>query len=131
VRLLAAVDEARGAFEYDWRTRFGVPFDVPATMSFGEAWRLTLELMKEPTSHVCAAIGARWEYPLSREAMALMDLHDSFVQVHADPKQPKPTPYPRPWDAPTSRALGKDVSLTVEQYRALRARVETGDVDGR
>lgn len=61
-------------------------------MSWGEASRLTRELLREPGSHVYAAVND-WEYPVSREALVLMDLHDAFV--NANFKRAKA--YPRPW----------------------------------
>ena len=33
--LLDLIEEHRPAFEYDWRTRFGCRFDVPAPMALG------------------------------------------------------------------------------------------------
>lgn len=55
--LLELIEEHRSAFEYDWRTRFGLALAaVPEVMDWGEAWRLTLELAREPESHVAAAI---------------------------------------------------------------------------
>lgn len=100
-------------------------FDVPGSMSFGEAWRLTNELLLEPSSHVAAAV-ADWPRPISYEAMTLADLYDLLMAVNKDPKKPA-VPYPRPWDV-APKAIGAGTSMTPEQYRALRAEVEkTGD----
>jgi hypothetical protein len=98
-------------------------------MSYGEAWRLTLQLMADPTSHVAAAVQG-WEFPASWEYLALADLIDVTIAVNRDGKGPAQKPYRRPWIKPT-RAIGEGTSLTVPQYRALRARLEKeGDARG-
>lgn len=107
--LVELIDEHRGAFEFDWRTRFGLPLaDVPGRMSWGEAWRLTRELSVEPDSHVASAL-AGWQYPSSRAALVLADLFDLHHTIHA--KQ-SPKPYPRPWDA-----APRTIRPTVSQAR--------------
>jgi hypothetical protein len=71
-----------------------------------------------------------WAYPLDRGAMVLADLFDVFAAVNAS-KGHKPTPYPRPWESTRTAALGRGTSMTVEEYRALRARIEQeGSADG-
>lgn len=49
--------------------------------------------------------------------MTLRDLYD--LQYMSKAKR-KPKPYPRPWDEKPTRT-GDGTSLTVEQYRAVRA----------
>lgn len=102
--LLELIEEHRGAFEYDWRTRFGLPLTVVGgwEMSYGEAYRLTKELAVEPGSRVFAAVSG-WAYPMSREALVTADLIDviaraMFQRVH--------TTYPRPWDGPDVTRIG-------------------------
>jgi len=118
--LLDLFEEHRSAFEYDWRTRFHMAHDVPASMSWGEAWRLTHELALDPASHVSAAIGG-WSFPVSREWIAAVDHYDAFVTSKS---KRKPKPYPRPWDT-KPKAFGAGTSMTVAEYRALRATFET------
>ena len=119
--LLDLFEEHLPAFEYYWRTRFSCRFDVPASMSWGEAWRLTHELVLDPSSHVSAAVGG-WSFPVTREWIVAADSYDAFVSSKSS-KGHKPKPYPRPWDhAP--RAIGSGTSMTVAEYRALRASVE-------
>lgn len=92
--LLDLWDEHRGAFEYDWRTRFGAPLDdVPERMSWGEAWRLTQELLSDVSSRAGAAV-AGWAHPITREWALLADVYDLLAQVNS---KRKPKPYPRPW----------------------------------
>lgn len=85
--------EHRGAFEYEWRTRFHLPLTaVGTTMTYGEAWRLTAILTADPTSQVTAALQG-WDGPRSREWFVLADLFDLTHATAA--KHPKP--YPRPY----------------------------------
>lgn len=67
---------------------------VGKTMSWGEAWRLTLELAKDPSSSVAAAF-AGWPYPWSWETELLACVRDSIVRAFSK-KSAKP--YPRPWE---------------------------------
>ena len=123
--LLALADEHRGAFEADWRTRFGLPFDVPRSMSWGEAWRITMLLIRDPSSHVCAAVG-KWRHPWTWEAMVLADLFDLTHEVawrDGGRKGSKPKPYPRPWATDTTR---RTLKPSVSQERVLEALRDAG-----
>jgi len=54
-------------------------------------------LMTDPGTMVFAAMQG-WDYPMSREAMALADLYDvAALDLTRGSKGPKPKPYPRPW----------------------------------
>lgn len=65
-------------------------------MSWSEGWDLTTELLKDPSSHVGAALGGL-DYPWSREAAVLADLFDWQRLAHSDPKRRRSLrPYPRP-----------------------------------
>ena len=113
------LEEHRGAFEYDWRTRFHMGLDsLPAVMDWGEMFRLTKILANDPSSQVCAAL-AGWNYPLDWAGITLRDLYD--LQFASKSKRKKPKPYPRPWDR-EPKTYGKGTGLTPEQYRAIRAR---------
>ena len=93
VALTGLIEKHRGAFDYDWRTRFGLGTeDIGGRMSWGEATRQTRTLSLDPSSHIAAAL-AGWEYPVSREALVLMDLFDL---QHISKAKRKPSPYPRP-----------------------------------
>jgi hypothetical protein len=91
------------------------------------AWRLTQQLALDPSSHVYAAL-AGWAYPMSREALTTADLFDLFAMANAAPNR-KPTPYPRPWTAEV-QARKQLPTMSVAQYRALRARLEKEDAGG-
>lgn len=107
------IDAHKGAFEYDWRTRFHKPLRVVGrSMPWGEADRLTRILAKDTSSQVGAAL-AGWQYPASRQALAIFDLYDATAGAHF--KRPKK--YPRPWD-PAPKRLG-NASLTITQLRGV------------
>lgn len=94
------MDTHRGAFEYDWRTRFTQPLTaVGKTMGWGEAVRLTHVLAGDPSSQVAAAL-AGWEYPVTHEAIVSMNLYDLTHQVawsQGGGKGKRPAPHVRPW----------------------------------
>lgn len=112
------VKEHRGAFEYDWRTRFGIGLSsLPESMDWGEAWRMALVLVADPTSQVCAAVSG-WHHSLSWEGIALRDLYD--LQHKSKAKNPRNVKsYPRPWDR---KPIGKGTALSADEYQAIRAR---------
>lgn len=112
------MDEHRGAFEYDWRTRFQLPLeDVPDAMSWGEAWRMFGILSLDPSSWVAAKM-AGWKYPASRTDLVLRDSFDlAFRKVKKHPK-----PYPRPWDKTESKRIGGGQHMSIADYEAVMAR---------
>ena len=83
-------------------------------MSWGEAYRLTTALSRDTTSQVAVAL-AGWDYPISREAIVLMDLYDLQHQSKA---KRKPKPYPRPWPDRERRTFGR-TSMSREELRAI------------
>lgn len=112
------MDKNRGAFEYDWRNRFGLALSsLPDGMDWGEAWRLTFILAHDPSSQVAAAV-AGWKHPVTRDDMVLRDLFDL---THRANSKRKPKPYPRPWDR-EKNTYGRGSALSLDEYRALRAR---------
>lgn len=123
------IDAHRGAFEYDWRTRFHLPITVVGkSMSWGEALRLTEQLAVDPSARIGAAL-AGWANPVSREAMVLMDLYDL---QHMSKASRKPKPYPRPWQGRKTQRAKPDDSLTQEEIiAALRAAGHTAPLPTR
>jgi len=76
-------------------------------------------LLRDPSSRLQAAV-AGWEFPVSREWLALVDLFD-LQQAKASRRKPKP--YPRPFDKSKTRIGGKKSARhTPEQLRALLSR---------
>ena len=104
-----------------------MPLTVVGTdeMSWGEAIRLSQQVAADPASAISTALNG-WDYPVSREALALFDLYDLYANTHY--KDPKP--YPRPWASkPKSGRAKPDASLTQEEIiAALRRAGHTKEV---
>lgn len=127
--LLDLFEEHRGAFEYDWRQRFGKSLAVVGTrkMSWGEAWRLTSILLGDTSSQIAAAL-AGWQHPIDRTGLILMDLYDL---QHMSKSSKKVKPYPRPWPLAHKTTTAPDKGVTQEQIlAALRFAGHTGPVPG-
>ena len=110
--------------EYDFRTRFSGITDgldgVPAQMGWGEAGRQVAILRADPSSALASAL-AGWEYPISREALAILDLYDLTMAANSDPKK-RPKPHSgRPFDtsSKTTRRVGKTDGRTREEIVAI------------
>ena len=122
--LLDLIEEHRGALEYDYRTRFPGITDgldgVPAQMGWGETLRMVHILRADPSSALASAM-AGWDYPISREALAILDLYDLTMAANSDPKKrPKPNSG-RPFDtsSKTTRRVGKTDGRTREEIVAI------------
>lgn len=106
----------RGAFEFEWRSRFKKPLKIVGTrkMSWGEAFRLTEILLADPSSTVAAAV-YEWKHPLSREGLILADMWDALShRVYKDPK-----PYPRPFPDRSGSRRGHTVKTRAEVVAIL------------
>lgn len=72
-------------------------------------------LASDPTSQVHASL-AEWEYPVSRNALAVADLFDAFARANFKQSEP----YPRPWETkPKGRTVGKGTALTPAEFHAV------------
>lgn len=122
--LVQLIERHRGAFEYDWRTRFGLPLSaVPEFMDWGEALRLVKILGADPSSQIGAAVSG-WEFAATWEYLAIADLID--LQRVRTKWRKKPGPYRRPWDKkPTVH--GRHSAVSVEQWKAMKQRREGGE----
>lgn len=116
--LLDLLAEHRGAFEYDWRTRFHLSADTIGTrkMPWGEAYRLSEILLGDPSSMLGAAL-AGWQYPLTRGELTLRDLYDL---QHRSKSKRKPKPYPRPWDKKPVK-IGGGTGLSIAEFESVMA----------
>lgn len=85
-------------------------------MSYGEAVRLTGQLVTDPTSRVAVEL-MEWDGPRSVEWLLLADLYDAFGQ--ASFRNPKS--YPRPFRDPGSRRLGKTEMTRAQVIAVLNA----------
>lgn len=116
IALVEQIDEHRAAFAYDWRSRFGLSIDVVGdTMSWDEAVMLTRELLKDPSSHVTAAVNG-WSYPWSAETFILADLFDAYVMVHTDRKH-RGSPRARPFDEQQRTRAALPQKQIIEELR--------------
>lgn len=118
------IDAHRGAFEYDWRSRFNKPLHIVGTkrMTWGEALRLTEFLLSDPSSKVGSS-AAGWSHSASREAMALWNFYDLVHQIawSLRGKGPRPKPHPRPWpDSGKRRATASAEVTQADIVAALR-----------
>lgn len=120
-RLVELIGEHPGAIRYDWRTRFGLPVEsiFDGRMSWDEAWDLVTELVRDPTSHLFAAIN-EWKHPFSSEARVLADLFDLQVAMNTK-KGKKPKPYPRPWSKKTQGVRSQKPTVDQATIRAALA----------
>ena len=92
--LLGLIARHRGAVEYDLRARFGLGLrDVGDRVTIFEVARLVVILRNDPSSAIAAALEG-WDYPISREALAILDLYDRFVEANSDPKKGRAKPHP-------------------------------------
>lgn len=110
--LLDLIEEHRGALEYDFRTRFPGITDgldgVPTQMGWGEVVRQVGILRADPSSALASGL-AGWDYPISRETLAILDLYDLMMAANSDPKK-RPKPHTgRPFDMSTKtvKKIGK------------------------
>ena len=70
--------EHRGEAEYDFRHSLHTSFRSAVKEDVEETLRLTGELIREPSSHLAAAV-AGWDRPLSVEAFMLASLYTAWV----------------------------------------------------
>jgi hypothetical protein len=91
-------------------------------MPWGEAIRLAHLLARDTSSALGAALSS-WQYPLSREGIALLDIFDRYAEVHYK----RTSPYPRPWDPPP-KVMGSGSYSTAVLRRILdKHRAEASD----
>lgn len=120
--LLDLLDEHRGAFEFDWRSRFHLGVEsIPTVIDWAEACRLVEVLMTDPSSQLAAAFMG-WTHASTREELTLRDLYD---MQHQSKSKRKPKKLPRPWDRPPKRH-GAGTSLSIAAYEALKDKLSPG-----
>lgn len=116
VWLRELIAEHAAAFAYDFRSRFHVSIDtVGREISYGEAYLLVAQLLKDPSSAVYASAND-WKYPLSREGLILSDLFDLLMRANSGKRRTKP--YPRPFTSGAKR-IGKTKRSTAEVKKLL------------
>jgi hypothetical protein len=123
--LVELIGEHPDEFQYDWRTRFGMPIAAvfDGRMSWREAASLTRTLIGDLTSRVGAAV-RDWDYPLSHEARVAMDTYDVLAIANTAKKdRHKLKPYPRPWPQEGDAVRSQAPTVSQDTIReALKAR---------
>lgn len=131
--LLDLLDRHRGAFEYDWQTRFQKSTDdLGRSMRWAQVWVLVGVLLADPASHLGAAV-AGWSYPVDRATLVLMDLYDQHHQIAISQggSKRKAKPYPRPWPSKTKSRTKPSADLTQDEIiAALRKAGHTAALPG-
>jgi hypothetical protein len=86
-------------------------------MSWREAIDLTGELATDPSSHVAAAV-AGWQFPASREWLALKVMADNYTSVKTSRRGAKLHQLPDPSDKP-KRHVGTAAMSTTDLQAVL------------
>jgi hypothetical protein len=76
--------------------------DLGVTVSWREACLLLGEMVTDPSTRTCAALGG-WKHPVSREWVLLAQHVDDYRQAHS---KRRIRPWPRPWPAPGTTQMG-------------------------
>lgn len=120
--LLRLIADHRGAVEYDLRHRFGFGLRaVGEDVTLSEVARLAMILRSDPSSAIASKLEG-WDYPISREALAILDLYDVTVMANSDTKKGRPKPHPgRPMmiDTADHRRLGNRAGRSNEEIAEL------------
>lgn len=111
----------RSAIEHDWRSRYGLPLAAlfRREVTWGEAWDLTSELLRDPDSHVTASL-AGWAYvpgPVERVNTALFE---AWVNSQRK-KNSTPWRAPRPWEKAAPSLPGRAATVDAEARARLDA----------
>lgn len=83
---------------------------VGVSMSWGEAQRLSLILLTDPSSRVGASV-RDWSHPITQADMTLRD----WIDMNTSKKSP---PYPRPWH-PKPKHIG-GIGVSVDEFEAMK-----------
>lgn len=116
--LLELIEEHPAEAARDFREKLHCSIkDLGLSVRWDEALLLVQTLMRDPSSWLHAAV-AGWEYPISRETVALMDLYDL---QHASKSKRKPRPIPRPWPDKRQKLGGRarNTRRTSTELRAI------------
>jgi hypothetical protein len=106
LRLLEILEAHPAEFAYDFRSRFHLSTDaIGYEVSFLEAIYLTSILLRDTSSWLQAAVGG-WDYPVTREWIAITHTYDLLALVNSDKKKPKPKPYPTPYPNGDKNKIG-------------------------
>jgi hypothetical protein len=117
-KLRELIEEHPAEVAYDFRSRFNITLDaIGVTVTWREAILLTSVLVRDPSSWICAAWSG-WQYPVSREWIALAHTFDLHTAVNSR-KGSKPKPYPNPFPKTSGERVGKTNKSFAEVRRIL------------
>jgi hypothetical protein len=103
---------------------------VGVSMSCGEALRLIDRLWSDPSSAL-ASSAAGWDFPMSREASAVLDLYDLTMAIaHRGSKKRVPLHAGRPYDTKsTKRSMGNAGGRTNAEVIDILDRARRGTLE--
>lgn len=101
----------------DFRSHYNLSvFDIGINYTWREGIYLAYAILQDTTSLTFAAHNS-WDYPASKEYLALLNLLDTLIQVNTDPKKSKFKPYTRPFD--TKQQTQKNTSNDINDDNAV------------
>lgn len=114
----------RPALEYDLRTRvgFGVDDIACGAVTWRVAWDITSEILRDPYSHVCAAI-AGWAYVPNPVDVQFLNWVDATAQMHHQAGKVRPRPAERPWTKVPPKAPAPATPDRLKRRATLRDRL--------
>ncbi len=121
--LAVLILEHRAALAYDWRARFGLRVSdlIARRIPWSEAWELTSELLRDPSSHTIASVRA-YSYVPSDTEVAFYNWLDVTARMKRPKNAPMPRPIKRPWAADASTRSTTPPTPTHDPQRAARRR---------
>jgi hypothetical protein len=128
IKVLELIEDHPAQLAYDFRARFNLSIDdIGHSISLREASLLIAMLQAHTDSWVFAAVNG-WDYPVSREWIALAHTYDLHAAVNS--KQ-KPKPYPAPWPVEGEGRIGGKTQLSVSEVlnrlESMNQKEEHGD----
>lgn len=117
LRLLELIDTHTVAISSDFRSLYNLSiFEVGETYTYKEAIYLTAALYTNPNSLLFTSIN-EWDFPVSREFLALADLYDLTFAVNSKKK----VKYPRPFKMKTDgQKIGNTTKSKSEVEKLLK-----------
>lgn len=120
--LLGAFYAFRDALEYDLRTRFGWGTERIPELGMNCAAGLVAEVMRDPYSHLNAAV-AGWSFVPNPADAQFLNWVDATASMHHQPGKVKPSPVKRPWEQGARPVWRAPDPGREERRSALRARL--------
>ena len=126
LKLRELISEHPSELAYDLRARFGLSLsDIGTTVTYLDAVYLVSVLLRDPSAWTTAAYSG-WDYPVSREWIALSHIFDLTASVNSG-KGRKPKPYPNPFPNKDVNRTGKTDKSPAEVKALLKRMNPEGD----